>query len=277
MHLLCQRLNELGETSLIWQPGRPLLKSRFDVRGWMKALRYQIGRTKRAYKKGPFDNPVAHQRDLKYAIVVYPEIVEGNPLGSPAVVRWLLHRPKHHTGTAVFGAEDLFFFYQEAFHDPDYDIDPSNRLTITWFIDAYKEQGCGGERSGTTYLLRKGKGRPILHDLTDSICVDDMSHEEKAAAFNRAKYFYSYDLYTMYALYAALCGCIPIIVPDPTMTKESWVPDERDRYGIAYGAEDIPWAISTRDKLLARVRVVREEQDALVRTFVRKCSEAFER
>jgi hypothetical protein len=81
----------------------------------------------------------------------------------------------------------------------------------------------------------------------------------------------------MYALYAALCGCIPIVVPDPNMTKEAWVPDERDRYGIAYGEEDIPWAISTRDKLLARVRVVREEQDALVRTFVRKCREAFER
>jgi hypothetical protein len=192
-------------------------------------------------------------------------------LGAEHVVRWLLHKPGHHTGNVEYGASDLFFHYQEAFEDPDY---PSQRLTLTWVNRAYRDFGAPG-RSGSSYLLRKGKGREIVHDLTNSTCVDEMTHEERAAVFNRTKYFYCYDLYTMYASYAAACGCIPIVVPVLGMSKEQWVPDERDRYGIAYGNDDIPWALASRDMLLARMRHVQEEQDVLVRDFVRVCRERF--
>jgi hypothetical protein len=274
LHLLCRRLNEMGEQAFIWEPGRPALRNRFDLKEWVKAIRYEVGRTKRAYSRGPFNNPVARRRDLKNAIVVYPEIIEGNPLGSKAVVRWLLHRPGHHTGKAVFGPDDLFFFYQDAFDDPRINSNPENRLTLTWLIDAYREQK-NTERSGSAYLLRKGKGRPLVHDLENSICVDELSHAERAAVFNQVEYFYSYDLYTMYSRYAALCGCIPIIVPDPAITKEQWVPREDHRYGLAYGSEEIPWAIATHEKLLEQIRLEDAEQELMLRHFVAECAKAF--
>jgi hypothetical protein len=81
----------------------------------------------------------------------------------------------------------------------------------------------------------------------------------------------------MYGLYAALCGAVPVVIPDPALSKGAWTPDERDRYGIAYGADDIGWAVATRDKLLARLGALREEQDDMLAGFVDECRRAFGR
>jgi hypothetical protein len=145
---------------------------------------------------------------------------------------------------------------------------------VVWINEVYRQTNFG-EREGSAWLERKGKGRPMVHDLSQSVCVDDMSHEERAEVFNQRTHFYSYDLYSMFGVYAALCGCVPIVVPDPGLAKEQWTPEERDRYGIAYGHDDIPWAIATRPQLLERLREVREEEDAMLRRFVARCAEAF--
>lgn len=273
-HLLCRRLNDIGERAMVWEGERKTIVDRFRLRDWLGTLRSEYRRWGRHFDTGPFENPIAGHRDLKHAIVVYPEILEGNLLGADAVVRWFLHRPGYFTGRAIYGPDDLFFFYQEAFNDPAINPDPGNRLTLTWFIDAYRQTD-DGERSGTCYMMRKGKDRAIMHDLVGSICVDDMSHDERAAVFNRTRYFYCYDLYTMYGLYAALCGCVPIVVPDPALTAEQWTPDERDRFGIAYGEGNIPWAVATRPRLLERLGAVQAEQDTMLRAFVAKCRARF--
>lgn len=272
LHLLCKRLNEAGETAMLWPAWRPALTRRSSFRDILRRMRWQWRSRKGAsYETAPFGNPLARSADLEGAIVIYPELVTGNPLRSERVVRWLLHKPGFHSGQINFGEHDLFFHYQEAFENPTF---PSRRLTLTWINETYRDLGFM-QRSGSTYMLRKGKGRRLVHNLSDSVCVDDMSHEARATIFNRTKYFYCYDLYTMYASYAAVCGSIPIVVPEAELSKEAWVPDERDRYGIAYGMDDIPWALATRDSLLLRIAQVREEQDLMLRDFVHTCQEAF--
>ena len=147
-------------------------------------------------------------------------------------------------------------------------------LPIPQTHEAYRDRG-GRDRNGSAYLIRKGKGRQIAHDLTDSVCVDDLSHEERAHVFNRVRFFYSYDLYTMYSRYAAICGCTPVIIPDLQVSPDQWAPREEDRYGLAYGVENIPWAIATRSKLLVRLKEQRQEEDRMLRDFVRECRRAF--
>ena len=273
-HLLCRRLNDIGEEAMVWEGERKTIVDPWRLRDWLGTLRSELRRLGRHFDTGPFNNPIAGHRDLRGAIVVYPEILEGNLLGADAVVRWLLHRPGHFTGKAIYGPDDLIFFYQEAFNDPAINPDPTNRLTLTWFNDAYRQTNFG-ERRGSAYLLRKGKGRPIVHDLTDSVCVDDMSHEERAAVFNRVERFYSYDLYCMFGIYAAMCGAVPIFVPEPGVSKREWTPDEQDWNGQAYGEDDVPWAVATRGKLMERIDTVRAEQDDMLRRFVAKCRAAF--
>jgi hypothetical protein len=275
LHLLCQRLNEAGETAMLWPAGKRPLDARSSLREIASAARWELEKKKRGpYSTGPFANPIAERKDLAGAIVVYPEIVQGNPLRSDRVARWLLHKPGYHTGRTDFGQRDLFFHYQDAFQDPRFGADASNKLSLTWLNEAYRHWNTG-ERAGSAYLLRKGKGRKIVHDLEGSISIDQLTHEEKAQVFNERKYFISYDLYTLYNLYALICGCLPIVVPDENVSKEEWLADEGDRYGIAYGFDDVDRAMATREKMLERIERIRAGEDAMLRSFVSKCREAF--
>lgn len=274
LHVLCQRLSEAGEEALLW-PARPRLQLWRNPRRYLGWLRYHLTGRQRRYSTGPFNNRLARTRDLSDAVVVYPEIVSGNPLKAKHVVRWCLHKPGFHTGKVAFGKDDLLFYYQDAFYDPALGEEfRGNRLTLSWLNQEYRQTNFGA-RSGSCYLLKKGKGRPLVHDLKDSVPVDALSHREKAAAFNRATYFYTYDAYTTYSRYAALCGCIPIIVPLPGVSREEWVRSEEERYGLAYGADDIDWAVRTRPLLLRRIEQEQELQREMLGAFVAKCRARF--
>lgn len=273
LHLLCQRLTEAGETALLW-PARPRLQLWRNPRRYLGWLRYHLTGQDRLFNTGPFAPRLARSRDLPGAVVVYPEIIAGNPLGARHVARWLLHKPGFHSGRVDYGKNDLFFYYHDAFYDPGLGDYKDNRLVVTWWNEEYRRYNYG-ERSGSCYLVKKGRGRPIVHDLRDSVLIDPLSHREKAEAFNRAKYFYTYDARTLYARYAALCGCIPIIVPQPGMTRDQWVSDEEERYGLAYGDEEIGWAIATRPLLLRRIEAEQAIEAAMVRSFIAKCRARF--
>jgi hypothetical protein len=257
LHLLCRRLNEFGETALLWPHDRP-------------AARLGGNPRERLFSTGPFENPIAGPDDLQDAIVVYPEIVSGNPLGGRHVVRWFLHLPGYHTGKTGYGPDELYFYIVDAFNDPTINPHPENRLTLQWENDVYGKTNQGA-RSGSCYMMRHGAGRPLVHDLADSTPVDAMTHAEKAAEFNRRERFYSYDPYTFYLVYAAICGCIPIVVPEPGKTKDEWQPKPADRYGFAYGEEDIAWAVETRGALLDKLARRRVIEDDMVRRFAARC------
>lgn len=276
LHLLAQRLNDAGETALLWPFSRTRLRLRSSPRQYLAWLRDLLTRRHRRFERGPFATRLARASDLDDAIAVYPEVFSGNPLGTRTVARWLLHKPGFHTGKVDFGRDDLIFFYQQAFADPAMGGHADNLLTLTWWNDAYSNRHLP-DRSGSAYLVRKGKGRALVHDPTDSICIDALSHEKKAVVFNKSTYFFTYDPYTLYSRYAAICGCIPVVIPPDGLSKEEWVPSEEDRYGLAYGVKEIPWAIATRDLLLERIVQERAEEDAMLHAFIAKCRARYER
>ena len=116
--------------------------------------------------------------------------------------------------------------------------------------------------------MRKGKSRDVVHDLTDSVCIDEMSHEEIAEIFNRCEYFISYDLYTMYSRYAVLCGCTSIVIPYENLSKEAWMPDKKLRHGIAYGFDDIDFAKKTSKYVLDDLKKEEKQANESVKAFV---------
>ncbi len=279
LHQLCDRLNKAGQDAYIWPSNKPVLNVKTPFKTGYLLLRYCCRHIRRGFRKNPLLNtPIASYKDLQKAIVIYPEVIVGNPLHAQYVVRWLLHKPGFHNGGKIeFGADDLFFYYDKVFDDSRFNRYPENHLhIISQRSDVYKITN-QGKREGTCYLLLKGKDRALVHDITDSILIDALgSHEERARVFNQVEYCISYDMYTMYNIYAAMCGCIPIVIPEQGVTKEQWQPIEEGRYGIAYGYDDIEYAKQTRLLLLEHLKKQEDDSTASVNRFVQKCREYFQ-
>jgi hypothetical protein len=276
LHRLCDLLNRQGYKAYLWPERRPLFNPVEPLGSAWRMFRFIKRRRNRRYTTRPgFETPIARPSDLHEAIVVYPEVIAGNPLRAKHVVRWLLHKPGFHTGKAEYGPDDRFFFCQKAFDDPRLNPDGDNLLQTVLVRDDIYQQVNFGERRGTCYLIRKGKGREIAHDLSDSILVDDLSHAQLAEVFNRVQTCISYDMYTNYSLFAALCGCTSVVVPMPGLTIDQWYPDPRDRYGLAYGFDDIEHAHRTRHLLLPHLKSQERLANESVRLFAEKCKVYF--
>lgn len=276
LYKLCQSLRRLGVDAMIW----PMQKPRFghgSVFVFLKRLtRYIASRVRNMRRPGPgYFVPIAGYKDLKDAIVVYPEIVNGNPLLASKIVRWFLHKPGFHTGTVNYGSNELYFFYNEAFNDESINPVKDSKLSILDLKREIYKITNSGKRSGTCYMIRKGRDRPLIHDLHDSIKVDGMSHESLARIFNEREFFYCYDLYTLYSVYAAMCGCKSIVVPMDGLSAQQWRPDERDRYGIAYGLDDLDYAAKTRQKMLQFLDELETSSERSVTHFMERCDKFF--
>lgn len=277
LHQLCDRLNRLGYRAYLW----PIFKPIFDWEAPFRSIYLWSRYFRKTFKYGYGINeklitPRIHDNDLDDAIVIYPEIIVGNPLKAKRVVRWLLHKPGFNNGGKIeFGKEDLFFYYEKAFDDTRFNRFPDNHLHIvsqrkdTYFVTTMQK------RQGTCYLMRKGNKRAIIHDISESVLVDHLSHEEMAKVFNQTEMCVIYDTYTMFSVYAAMCGCIPVIIPEEGVSIEVWQPEEENRYGMAYGFDGIEYARETRDLLLAKLERQEDESNTAVHDFVEKCKKYF--
>ncbi len=260
LHRLCDLINRSGREAFLY----PLMPSfelhpynLQDARKFIRSIQTQFA-SQHKYQVNPeFQTPVL-LADLEDEagddhIVVYPEIVFGNPLRAPHVVRWMLHRPGHHTKQVYFGFNELHFYYGQAFRQFDFPGCKTSDLALTIQHSPYKlylDEDRTRTRSGTAYCMRKGKGRSIQHDLTDSILIDGKSHEEIAEIFKRVKTFISYDLWTAYSRFACLAGCDSVVVPQEGIDKAQWAPEVSSRMGIAYGFDDLEEARRTRSDLV---------------------------
>jgi len=188
--------------------------------------------------KNPFCNHFARLDEINdNCIVIYPEIVSGNPLNAKNVVRWILlelgiEMPLDHY--KKWSETDLIYHWEP--------ID--NQLCCPFYNNTFTNKNLEN-RDKTCYLIKKGviihKNIKYIHP-SDSICIDDLSLEEKAKLFNECKFFYTYDPNTAYILFSAACGCIPIIYPVESINEEDYFKTKMFNFdnviynrGIVYG------------------------------------------
>lgn len=283
LHYLVDRLRSIGREAYLY-PARSNHRifptddvsfgRRVINRSWNRALDAKAARTFKTHET--MDVSLVPRRLLRNAVVVYPETTNGNPLKSPRVVRWLLHKPGYFFPDAKLGEDELTFFYQEVFAEGLADIDPQNMLRFRWIReDIYMDRNLA-EREGACRMLREQKvGPQTLPPGDKAEIIDHYDPKQIADAFNRREVFYCHDPYTMYLFYAALCGCIPVIVPPSGMTESEWRPKEEDRFGVAFGEERIPWAQQTRRALIKKFLDERESEMNIIRAFADKVDERY--
>lgn len=255
LHKLCHLLNEEGFDAKLWINYKPIFDISTPIRSTLKYLKYLKKSLRRPFFRNPkWNTPIATKEDIsENTVIIYPEIVDGNPLNGKNIVRWLLHKPGYHNGIVNYGQNDLVFLYIKAYAENCKNIDLENMLYIPNNREDVYYQYNFGERKGSCYILRKGKNRHLVHDLNNSICIDGKTHIEISKIFNEVEYCISYDTYTMYSVYASLCGCKSIVVPEKDVDKNKWCPEETECLGIAYGFDDLESYERTRPQLIQRI------------------------
>ena len=202
--------------------------------------------------------------------VVYPEIVDGNPLKGENVVRWLLNVPGARGGKADYGTNDLFFHYSHNFC-PD-GIESAGLLRVVDYgLEYFKSEK--RTRLGFAAMIRKSRDYRNGHFLERAgwPVVDFLSGLERRVLnryFNSLAVFVSYDTETYHSVQAALSGALSIVVPRKERKRADFYNHGAMKYGVAYGIRGIPWALFTRKKLREYLRESEREDQHSVEAFV---------
>ncbi len=208
-------------------------------------------------------------------IVIYPDIVYGNPLGATNVIRWFLYFNRYNDENA-YGKKDLFICYREVFNDSKL-----NPRCLTVYIsdydkELYRRVNCE-KRKGNCYIIRKGRNREDLPQKLDGPIIDNLSEIEIAECFNKYEYCISYDSQTFYSTLAAICGCISVVALEVGKERKDYLGDDDTRYGIAYGFsdEEITRAINEIELLKSELCSIEENNKNNTRKLIDYCKEYF--
>jgi hypothetical protein len=284
LHKLCATIRTLGRDSYLF-PYFP--HARYDTEDQLinsRNFHYTAENTKNflvnpaipCYVVGVDNlNAIKTRSDI---VVVYPEIISGNPLEGKNIVRWLLHDAGFFTGKIYFQRGEIYFLYGRL-HQPVY-IPGShmseNPLTVLHIpYEHYNLTGAAEVRTGTAYCIRKGKGKRIQHSLADSILIDGLPHKEVSSIFKRVKQFISYDTRTFYSTLAVLCGCDSIVIPDDGVSEDDWRPDLSSRYGVAYGFSNLEKARMSKKFVAEYLRIEEAKSLSTTENFISEVENYF--
>ncbi|MBV4535150.1 glycosyltransferase [Pseudomonas urmiensis] len=161
---------------------------------------------------------VRHLSEGKTPIAIYPEVVEGNPLGCAVVSRFLLNFEGAISGRGMQArSDDLLFFYAAPL---------AERLGLSEFdllclpaidIGLFSPPPAGAVREGRyLYQNRHPLEQIDYTQLPDDIrllsVANPLSLSELASLLRKAEVLYSHE-WSMTCVMAVLCGCPVLFIP----------------------------------------------------------------
>ena len=229
LHLLCHSLNRRGYAAYI------LLHPYLPWKRNPTALDLLTPLLTSAIAQSHFERGLA-------PIMVYPEIVSGNPFGGSCVVRYVMNFPGLLGGDKEYAPDELCFGYSkilaEAAHAPDHVLFlPATDTRI------FRPAPEGQKREGSCYYAHKYKAthHGELFEITkNSVEItrdepDAPTAQEIASLFQRSEVFYTYEN-TALAIEAVLCGCPAVFLPNPYLSEIIAI-KELGPDGYAWGGE----------------------------------------
>jgi glycosyltransferase involved in cell wall biosynthesis len=219
LHYFCHALNEMGREAYLVGTDKdsetlrtPLLTSKDIIR---------------------------HVKSGLMPIMVYPEVVTGNPLNMPFVVRWWLNKPGHLGGDETAAADEMVFTYSDGFVPDGMQVDLLNIPLIDKNLFNNENNPHDQQRSGACFyankFLAKGGELTAHADEATSLCQDrSLTHAEIADILRRSAVLYCYEPTALIGE-ALLCGC-PVVMIDSTFLKQN-MREPIHGPGIAYSSE----------------------------------------
>jgi len=160
------------------------------------------------------DEIIQRHKDLgRTPIVVYPEVVAGNPFSGPVVVRYILNREGFLTGNSVQpGKNDLFFYYAADFGDG---TNSANMMTLPVIDSALFCPPTAPVQRTKSYLylhrhlIQAVDFNRLPADVEILSLANPKTLAQLADIFKEAAVLYSYEI-SATCTEAMLCGC-PVV------------------------------------------------------------------
>lgn len=234
LHLLCDALNKAGEKAFIVPMESPVFNPDLNT-------------------------PLVSVRNSE-AITVYPEIIEGNPLGAKHVVRWLLYYAGRYRGNSFFPDTDMVWGYTTRIAR-DYGTEDVLLLPTvddTVFTPPVEK----AERDEVCYYAHKYRwfyGKLPLMTGTE-ITNPGQSREEIIKLLQSSCVFYAYEDTAM-IWEAVLCGCPAVCVPGASF---------KECCGLDDFSAGVAWGVDELDKAIATVGEARKQYQGLKATFINR-------
>lgn len=213
--------------------------------------------------------PIATPEHVRDGIVIYPEIIEKNPLKAPRVVRWLLSRPGYITGRTLKPGKDDYIVAFSTMMDATRPIlnlqTPDEGLFHPFDLP---------QKSGELFYVGKGRPRDRRPEYeagrVEITRTWPDSHQDYADLLRRSTTIYSYDTLSGVNYEAALCGTLCIIIPNDYYTRDDIASGELGLNGIAWGTapEEIARARQTLPDAYPQYLAVLSRQEAGIQAFV---------
>jgi hypothetical protein len=212
---------------------------------------------------------IAIQDDV---ITIYPEVISGNPFNAKNVVRYVLYYPGWHAGDKEYSDDELIITYNNEFvKDTKYD----NAFVLTVLnpkLNIMKNHD--KKRNKIGLLVRKCKDFDYKMNLLNQykhflklpvISIDDEINKctdlrNLSKIYNTISLFISFDPHTYHSTMAALCGCTSVVIPSKEISSEVFY--NVQKYGVAYGFENIDFAKLTHGKMIENLKEM--EKDTFV-------------
>jgi len=196
LHYFCHALNELGqEAYIICNIFNPMLRT-------PKLTEIVVRK---------------HKAEGRIPIVLYPEVIIGNPLNLPVVARWILNKPGHLGGDLNYSDNEILFHYQRGLLLEGTEASPLYLPTIDRAIFNNFNNPLDSSRKGICYYANKYllSGNELTHHVKNaiSLCHDvKLSPKEIAKVLRESEFLYCYEPSAIINE-ALLCGCPVFIVP----------------------------------------------------------------
>jgi len=150
-------------------------------------------------------------------VMVYPEVIDGNPLNGETVVRYLLNKPGFLKGTGEYEESDLLFAFKEALLQPGMPLDHVLYLPAI-DLEVFKLSDDPSKREPGLVCFYQGRegaahiDQALLPEGAIEITPNfPATWEELADIFQRCEYFYCGEASAL-AGEAVLCGCLTVIM-----------------------------------------------------------------
>jgi len=174
-------------------------------------------------------------------VVIYPEIIEGNPYNFSNVCRWIMYNTKEKVEKTWSTTDEYFYFNN--FFKTKRQVDEKKLLTC-FYTNLDKLYDLGKKRSGYAHIDKYPRS------IMDPLTVKKYNSEEIYEGFrlngfdwlreklNQKKYFITNDRATYFSVMAALCGCESIILCENLVSEQDKENLLTHKYAISYNFEE---------------------------------------